>query len=105
MLYAETLSDQIRKRANIHAILACCCGCVSEVLLDSTAIITLFIFALDGSASMTVLASGLTSIASTFLFIVSAKWVTALGLKRAVKYSCLLGMSGLLLMASAPYWG
>ena len=105
MSYADTLSPEIRKKAQIHAILSTCFGCVSEILLDSTAIITLYFFALGGNASMAVLASGLSSAASTFLYIVSACSITAFGLKRIVKYSCLIGMAGLLLMASAPYWG
>ena len=35
-------------------------GCISEVMLDSTAVVTLYFFALDGSAAMTVFAAGLT---------------------------------------------
>lgn len=105
MAYADTLSPEVRKKARSNAFGSTWFGCVSEVMLDSTAIVTLYIFALGGSAAATVLVAGFSGIVSMFCLIPAATIVTRMGLKRAVKYACLTGCFGLLLAASAPYFG
>ena len=48
--FAETLTDRERRRGRIHAYFACYFGCISEVMLDSSAIIILYVGMLGGSA-------------------------------------------------------
>lgn len=105
MAYADTLSPEQRKKAKFNAFGSTWFGCVAEVMVDSTAIITLYVLALGGSAAMTVLAAGFTGIVNMFCLIPAATIVTRMGLKRAVKYACLTGCFGLLLAATAPYFG
>lgn len=105
MAYADILTDVQRRTARINAIGSAWFGCVAEVLVDSSAFITLYILALGGSAAMAVLVAGFTGIVNMFALIPSATIVTRMGLKRAVKYACLTGCSGLLLAASAPCFG
>jgi len=80
-------------------------GCISEVMLDSTAVVTLYFFALGGSAAMTVFVAGFSSLTGMLFMILSANLIVRTGLKRLVKYACLFGMSGLFLAAFAPYFG
>ena len=103
--YAESLTPQQRKKARMQAIGSTLFGCVAEVMLDSSAIITLYIFALGGSGAMTVLAAGLTGLAGMLIYIPCSHFVNKLGLKRAVKYACITGCTGLLLCASGTLFG
>ena len=47
--FAETLTPQERKRGRFLAYFACYFGCISEVMLDSSAIIIVYISMLGGS--------------------------------------------------------
>ncbi|MBR2427260.1 MAG: hypothetical protein IKB16_11050 [Lentisphaeria bacterium] len=105
MAYADILTDVQRRTARLNAIGSAWFGCVAEVLVDSSAFITLYILALGGSAAMAVFVAGFTGVVNMFALIPSATIVTRMGLKRAVKYACLTGCFGLLLAASAPFFG
>jgi MFS family permease len=105
MTFAESLTPKERKRAAVMAIGSTLFGCISEVMLDSTAVVTLYFFALDGSAAMTVFAAGFSSLSGMLFLILSANLTVRIGLKRLVKYACLFGMTGLVLAAAAPYFG
>lgn len=105
MSYADSLSSKERFKAMRNAIGSAWFGCVAEVMVDSSAFITLYILALGGSAAMAVLVAGFTGVVNMFILIPSASIVTRIGLKRAVKYACLTGCFGLLLAAFAPWFG
>ena len=87
MAYADILTDVQRRTARINAVGSTWFGCVAEVLVDSSAFITLYILALGGSAAMAVLVAGFTGLVNMFALIPSATIVTRMGLKRAVKYA------------------
>ena len=53
--YAETLSEKERRRGRILAYFACYFGCISEVMLDSSAIIIVYISMLGGSKDVVML--------------------------------------------------
>lgn len=105
MSFAETLGEKGRKRARFYAYGACLFGCVSEVMLDTSAIIILFIQMLGGN-DMAMMAVNCFSGLLTMLCIIPCVMVISrIGLKIAVRYACLTGCIGFLLMASAPFFG
>ena len=55
MTYAETLSEKVRRSGRRYAYGACLFGCISEVMLDSSAIIIIFFTMLDGGDMLTML--------------------------------------------------
>lgn len=105
MSFAESLSEKERKRAQIYAYGACLSGCVSEVMLDSSAIIIIYFTMLDGGDMLTMLGASFTSLMGALLYIPAGIIVTRMGLKKAVKYACFTGCAGFLIMAAAPFAG
>ena len=105
MSFANTLSDAQRKRARIHAYASTWFGCISEVMLDSSAIIILFLTMLGGSETLTMFSTSLSGIVFMFMMIPCAGFVDRFGLKRSVTLACSMGCIGYLLMASAPFFG
>ena len=73
--FAETLTEKERKRARIHAYFACYTGCISEVMLDSSAIIILYVGMLGGSAMTAMLTTSFTGLLGMFLMIPCAAMV------------------------------
>ena len=105
MNYAETLSPETRKRARIYAYFACVFGCVSEIMLDSSAVIIIFLTMLGGSDMLTMLCAGFSGVSGALLYIPSGLLIACIGAKRMVKYSCLTGCAGFIIMALAPLAG
>ena len=103
--YAETLTEKERRRGRIYAYFACLFGCVSEVMIDSSAIIIIYFTMLNGGDILTMLVTCFSGLMGTFLYIPGGIIVMHLGLKRTVRYSCMLGCAGFLLMALAPLFG
>ena len=103
--FAETLTPAERKRGRILAYFACYSGCISEVMLDSSAIIIIYISMLGGSKDVVMFSTGFSAILSMFLLIPSAFIVGRIGMKKAVVIACLTGCAGYLLMAAAPFFG
>ena len=102
--FAETLTAQQRKRARIYAYVSGYFGCISEVMLDSSAIIIVYIGMLGGGSTLEMLSTSLTGISCMLLLIPSAVLVKRIGMKKAAAVACLTGCVGYLLMAAAPFF-
>ncbi|MBR7121765.1 MAG: MFS transporter [Lentisphaeria bacterium] len=105
MIYAETLSENVRKRARIHAYFACLFGCVSEVMLDNSALVIIYFTMLNGGDMLTMMGTSFSCITGALLYIPSSIIITRTGLKPMVRYACFTGCAGFLLMAFAPFFG
>ena len=105
MTFAETLSEKERKKGRIYAYFACIFGCISEVMLDSSAVVIIFFTMLDGGDMLTMLQTSFTAIMGALLYIPASIINTRFGWKKVVHYSCMTGCLGFLLMASAPFFG
>ena len=103
--FAETLTPQERKKGRILAYFACYFGCISEVMLDSSAIIIVYISMLGGTKDEVMFSTGFSAILSMILLIPCAWIVSRIGMKKAVSIACFIGCSGYLLMAAAPLFG
>ncbi|MBO4649556.1 MAG: MFS transporter [Lentisphaeria bacterium] len=103
--FAETLTEAQRKRARIYAYFACYFGCISEVMLDSSAIVIIYLSMLGGSSMLIMLATSFSGILSMFLLIPSAALIGRIGMRKGVLIACCIGCAGFLLMASAPAFG
>ncbi len=103
--FADTLTEAQRRKARLHAYASTWLGCISEVMLDSSAIIIIFIVMNGGSNTMTMLSTGISGILSMLLLIPCAGLVDILSPKRTVKYACIVGSIGYLLMAASPFFG
>ena len=103
--FAETLSPEVRRRGRILAFCACCFGCISEVMLDSSAIIILYISMLGGSKQEVMFSTGFSAIFCMAALIPCAFLIGRIGMRRAVTAACLTGCAGYLLMAAAPFFG
>ncbi|HOG50395.1 MAG TPA: hypothetical protein PKY10_07385, partial [Lentisphaeria bacterium] len=67
MPFAATLTAEQRRQGRLYAYASTWCGCISEVLLDSNAIIILYISLLGGGDSFSLFSTSLTSIAYVLL--------------------------------------
>lgn len=105
MTYAETLSEKERKNGRKYAYLSTFTGCVSEVLLDHSAVVIIFFTMLDGGEMLAMMGTSFTGIAGALLYLPSSMLIIHTGLKPMVLYSCLAGTGGFLLMATAPFFG
>ena len=105
MTFADTLSARERRRGRILACFACWFGCISEVMVDSSAIVILYIAMMGGSKAETMLSTGFSAVFCMVGMIPCAALVGRIGLKRAVVAACLAGCAGFLLMAAAPFFG
>lgn len=103
--FAARLDDHERKRGRFFAYASTWFGCYSEVMLDSSAIIILYITMLQGSATLTMLSTALTAVAAIALTIPSAAIADRIGLRRTYSIACYIGCAGYLLMAAAPFAG
>ena len=103
--FAETLSEKERRRARIYAYFSAYFGCISEVMLDSSAIIILYIGMLGGGSMLVMLSTSFSGIFGVFLMIPFAALIGRIGAKRAVSTACITGCAGFLLMAAAPLFG
>ena len=92
MTFADTLSPRERRRGRILACLACWFGCISEVMVDSSAIVILYIAMMGGSKSEAMLSTGFSAVFCMLAMIPCAVLVGRIGLKRAVAVSCLAGV-------------
>ena len=105
MSYADTLPDNVRQRARLFATGSAVAGCISEVMLDHSAIVILLFTMMHASPMATMFSSSLGGIMSVLLMIPSAYIVDKIGLKFSVKCACYMGCAGFLLIALAPFFG
>ena len=103
--FAETLSERERRRARVHAYFACCFGCISEVMLDSSAIVILYIGMLGGSSMLAMLTTGFSGFLSMLTMIPCVALIERFGMRRSVVMACLVACFGLVLMGMAPWFG
>ncbi len=105
MSFAESLGEQGRKKARFYAYGACLFGCVSEVMLDTSAIIILFMQMLGGSDMVMMAVNSFTGMINMLCAIPCVAVIARIGLKTSVRFACFTGCSGFLLMAAAPFFG
>ena len=103
--FANTLSERERRRGRLHAYFACYFGCISEVMLDSSAIIILYVGMLGGNSSRMMLVTTFTGLLGMATMIPCAAIIERIGMRKSVVISCLTACAGFLLMAAAPYFG
>ena len=102
MHFADTLSDRQRLRCRRTAIGSTMFGCISTQLIESNALVVLYLTMLGGSDSFTMFSSSLTSISNILLLIPCAAMAAGWGLRRTYTLSSAVGFLAFLLMAAAP---
>ena len=105
MTYAETLTPLQRKKYERHAILSTWFGCISEQMIDSNALLVLYIVMLGGNDSISMFSTSLSSIASVCLMILCAGIAVRFGLRLTYSAACIVGCLSFLVIAAAPYAG
>ena len=105
MSYAETLTPEQRKKFERNAICSTWFGCISEQMIDSNALIVLYIVMLGGNDSISMFSTSLSSIASVCLLIPCAGLAVKFGLRITYSIACLIGCLSFLCIAAAPYTG
>lgn len=105
LTFADTLSDKERKRARLYAYFSAYTGCISEVMIDSSAIIIIYLTMLQCSDMLVMLSTSFSGIGSMLFLIPFAALVTRIGMKKSVGIACSIGCCGFLAMAAAPFFG
>ena len=102
-VYAESLGADTRKKYRMFAYASTWFGCFTDVVMDNSAIIILYLAMLGGSESMIMLSTSLVGMVSMFLLIPTARIVDKLGAKRVINISCYIAMASYLMMASGAF--
>ncbi len=105
MTFAQTLTDTERRRSRRLAIYSSLCGCISEMALDTGALIVVYIAMLGGGDATKMLATGLTPVAMVFFCLLFSGVCDRFGLRRAVTLNCTAAFLAFALMAAAPWAG
>ena len=105
MTFAQTLTDNERRRASRLAIWSALCGCVPEMTVDTGAIVVVYIALLGGGDATRMLATGLTPVAMVFFCLLFSGVCDRFGLRRAVTVACSTAFFAFVLMAAAPFAG
>ncbi len=103
--FAARFDDRARRRGRLFAYASAWFGCYSEVMIDASAIVILYLTLLGGSATLTMLSTALTAIAAIALTLPSAGISNRIGLRKSYSIACAAGCGGFLLMAAAPWFG
>ena len=103
--FAEKMPPKKRRKIQAWSIAANCFGSLSEVMLDSSAILISYVALLGGNESLNMLMAGATGFIALLLQIPSGLLVEKIGLKRGMYLSCAIGCAACLLMAGAPAFG
>ncbi|MBQ6473057.1 MAG: hypothetical protein IJJ33_13820, partial [Victivallales bacterium] len=103
--FADTLDDRTRRRYRGFGIAACCFGCFTEVLMDSTAVFILYMIALGASNTVAMLSTSFTGLGSMLFYIPASGLVSRFGYRKTVNVSGLLAFLSYMLMAAAPLAG
>ena len=80
-------------------------GCISTQLIESNALVVLYLTMLGGSDSFTMFSSSLTSLSNILLLIPCASLAAGWGIRRTYTVSSAVGFCAFLLIAAAPYLG
>ncbi|MBQ6598556.1 MAG: hypothetical protein IJH79_13465 [Lentisphaeria bacterium] len=105
MHYADTLSDRQRLICRRTAVCSTMFGCISTQLIESNALIVLYLTMLGGSDSFSMFSSSLTSLSNILLLIPCAALAAGWGLRRTYTVSSTVGFLAFGLIAAAPYFG
>ncbi|MBP5181742.1 MAG: hypothetical protein J6331_01815, partial [Lentisphaeria bacterium] len=97
--FAETLSDETRRRCRRAAIASTLSGCISTQLVESNAAIVLFLTLLGGSESIAMFSSSIMSLSGILLLIPCAAFAARWGLRFTYGISCFAGFFGFCLIA------
>lgn len=99
------LSASARRAARRDATLSAVCGCVAEVMLDSSAVVILYLTMLGGGDTFALFSTSVSGMAYMLLLIPFSGITDRLGLKRSVNIACTVGTVAFLVMALAPLAG
>ena len=99
--YAESLSDAQRKKYRMYAYASTWFGCFTDVVMDNSAVIILYLAMLGGSDTLIMLSTSLVGMVSMFVLIPTARIVDRLGAKKVINISCVIALVSYLIMASA----
>lgn len=105
MSFAETLSETQRRHCRRIAVTSTMFGCISTQLIESNALVVLYLTMLGGSDSFTMFSSSLTSLSNILLLIPCASLAAGWGIRRTYTTSSAIGFCAFLLIAAAPYLG
>ena len=105
MSFADTLTSQQRKHYRNVAVTSAMFGCISTQLIESNAMIVLYLTLLGGSDSISMFSSGLPSISHILLLIPCASFAARFGLRKTYTFSSAVGFFAFLLIAAAPWLG
>lgn len=103
--YVKTLSDETRRRYRLYAYASTWFGCFSDVVMDSSAIIILYIAALGGGNGMVMFSTSLVGIMSMFFLIPTSRLVDKLGIKKVIGIACYIAFASYLTMAAGAFCG
>ena len=101
MTFAQTLTENERRRSRRLAIYSALCGCISEMALDTGALIVVYITMLGGNDATKMLATGLTPVAMVFFCLLFSGVCDRFGLRRAVTLNGTAAFLAFALMAAA----
>ena len=105
MNFAETLTPEARRGARLNAYASTWFGCFTDVMIDSSAIIILYLTMLKSSEMATMFAMSFSGIVAMFMMIPMAGVVDRFGVKRCIYASAWIALGSYLLMAIAPVFG
>lgn len=103
--YADQLSDSRRKQFRIYAYASSCFGGFADIMLESSAILILYLSVLGASNTLIMFSTGISGLMSMLLMIPMSGLVDRIGPKNAINITCSLACFAYLLMASAPFFG
>ena len=95
--------DKIHRRNVLLAYASTWFGCFTDVMIDSSAIIIIYLNLLNAANSVIMFSTALAGIISVPLLIPISPLVDRYGAKKVVSTSCILSTSGYLLLASAAF--
>ena len=105
MNFAETLTPEARRGARLNAYASTWFGCFTDVMIDSSAIIILYLTMLKSSEMATMFAMSFSGIVAMFMMIPMAGVVDRFGVKHCIYASAWIALGSYLLMAIAPVFG
>ena len=105
MSYADSLPDNVRRRARIDATLSTIFGTISEQAIDTNTLLILYLMLLGGGDSFSMLSTAIVGLCGVFLSIPSAGVVNKLGIRLSYSVAIYFQVSMLVVIAGAPFVG
>ncbi|MDO5580474.1 MAG: MFS transporter [Planctomycetia bacterium] len=105
MHFAEKFTPRERRNFRILAYASTWFGCFADVVMESSAIIILFIGLLNGSPTLAMFSTSMNGIVSMLLMFPAAALVNRLGARKGVYIACIIAVGSYLFIATAPWWG